>query len=790
MRHCSIIRSLTLALAAACLLGLAAPGNAQDKGRIKINSVRIGFPLSSTQSELKSGFWMPVYVDVTAGPERIPRGEVTIEAADADDVRNRYTVPLPTLEPGEQATVQTYTKPGSAGDEIMVTIRIDDRLAAVHQEVYPAMDLDHHLYVTIGPRMPSLRRALSKAAPEVKVDGEEATVVSRDSGPYHIAGLEDIRMLPKHWFGYEGVDLIVMGTADRQFLTSLLNEREGRKEALTEWIRRGGRIIISVGSTQDLLAQIEVLHAMLPVTIKGTTPQPRLRSILRWAPKQTKFENAVPKNTATGTPPPIDVTKLEARPGREIDSLLAEPDGALLVVRGAYGMGRVTLVAFDLDKPPFSNWDETGQKEVWAKLLAETAPPAPANVDRTQMQRRSFGQADDNDLATRLQMNLEDFADVPVISFGWVALFILIYILIVGPLDYFFLKKVVKRLELTWITFPTVVITISVLAYFTAYWLKGNDQRINKIDLLDVDLNTRQVYGTSWFTIFSPRIQNYTVGLESNVGAPSVAADGQPASSVVMSWMSRPETGFGGAGRPRSQSLFRRAYDYEKDATGLRGVPIQVWSTKSFTAAWNASLDAGTPIIEADLKHVAGNVDALTGTITNNLKVPIEDAVLYYGRAGAGKWFPLERLAPSIPKRVDNIQAGGGTELQAWLTAVPTGANATPSPQRRQGQVAYEPTITLMKRLLFQPPDSPNRRNNSLRHLDQYWRLGHKDEVFIFGRIPRNEGEAEPVNGGPEATTRLWLGGLPSRGEPRPPILGTMSQEAYLRILAPVKPAE
>src|SRR5205085_6149013 len=112
------------------------------------------------------------------------------------------------------------------------------------------------------------------------------------------------------------------------------------------------------------------------------------------------------------------------------------------------------------------------------------------------------------DLASQLQHNLENFPDVPVVSFGWVALFILIYIIIVGPLDYFFLKKVVKRLELTWITFPAVVIVISAVAYFAAYYLKGKDLRINKIDVVDVDLRGGNVYGNTWFTLFSPRIQN------------------------------------------------------------------------------------------------------------------------------------------------------------------------------------------------------------------------------------------------------------------------------------------
>ena len=105
---------------------------------------------------------------------------------------------------------------------------------------------------------------------------------------------------------------------------------------------------------------------------------------------------------------------------------------------------------------------------------------------------------------------------MPVISFGWVALFILIYIVIVGPLDYFLLKRVFKRLELTWITFPVLVLIVSVAAYATAYYFKGDDLRINKIDLSRDTICTapRQAYGTTWFTLFSPRIQNYTVGLE------------------------------------------------------------------------------------------------------------------------------------------------------------------------------------------------------------------------------------------------------------------------------------
>src|SRR5262249_23323969 len=159
-------------------------------------------------------------------------------------------------------------------------------------------------------------------------------------------------------------------------------------------------------------------------------------------------------------------------------------------------------VAFDLDAPPFTTWG--GQPEFWKKIQGITRTK-PAETAATTTYRPNTMEQND-ELAGALERELENFQDIPVISFGWVELFILAYIVVVGPLDYLFLKKVVKRLELTWITFPTIVVFVSAAAYFTAYSLKGNDLKINKVDLVDIDMQTSRAYGNTWFTLFSPRI--------------------------------------------------------------------------------------------------------------------------------------------------------------------------------------------------------------------------------------------------------------------------------------------
>ena len=82
------------------------------------------------------------------------------------------------------------------------------------------------------------------------------------------------------------------------------------------------------------------------------------------------------------------------------------------------------------------------------------------------------GLSEVSDVTTELQSKLDVF-DVQMVPFGWVALFIVLYIIVVGPLDYVILRFVFKRLEWTWFTFPTVVLVVSVAAYFTAYALEG-----------------------------------------------------------------------------------------------------------------------------------------------------------------------------------------------------------------------------------------------------------------------------------------------------------------------------
>jgi hypothetical protein len=109
------------------------------------------------------------------------------------------------------------------------------------------------------------------------------------------------------------------------------------------------------------------------------------------------------------------------------------------------------------------------------------------------------------------------------------------------------------------------------------------------------------------------------------------------------------------------------------------------------------------------------------------------------------------------------------------------------------------PTVGVLKNALFYDAGQRMRqqggevRRNALFHdLDESWRLdGSKEEVILFGRIPRTEDRpAEEVASSPASPSQLWLGRLPGSGQPRLPLAGKLSQEGYVRVFIPISPAQ
>src|SRR5262249_14794243 len=151
--------------------------------------------------------------------------------------------------------------------------------------------------------------------------------------------------------------------------------------------------------------------------------------VARWGGVQDKpFQRADPKTQK------IELARLDdgkVPPGNW--QVLAESDDDSgkhpLIAQARDGIAQITYMAVSLEDTSFLQWD--GKEQFRQTKVLKLAPKAPGgNNDNDAFVGR---QNNPNDITTDLLGMLDNF-DVKVIPFGYVALFIVLYILVVGPL--------------------------------------------------------------------------------------------------------------------------------------------------------------------------------------------------------------------------------------------------------------------------------------------------------------------------------------------------------------------
>jgi len=801
----------TLAAAFAFLL-FTAPAFAADK--VKITGVSVGLPTGDRPVDrddagvAKFAAWAPVYVSLEILGEVAEPAELVIEAPDTDELTTTLAIPLNLtgVAPGTKVFVPErgamgYVRPAGSSSEITVTIRTTTGtpISAPHRVRLRPRESLQYVVLALGGAPSGFE------LPKPALGG--ADVGTLRAGRIELAHINTYADLPDEWFGYEAADLVIVntGTATPEFLaggTADTPTAKRKQEALLEWVRRGGRIVISVGANAKTATQLPYLKTLLPYTIKPEAPTRMTDAFaLYWSAGYSNQANVMRGGLGTKGGPPFPMANLVPVPGKAArvvipPSARQSEEREPVAAQSAFGLGRVTVIGFDLDTAPFSEFSQ--RKEFWDWVLREGgAHRASAGGDIKPRPPGSLTEEED-EAAVAIRHHNDTFDGVAVVSFGWIAMLIALYILLIGPIEYYFLKRILGRLELTWITFPIIVLSVSALAYISADVAKGRELKVNKIDVVDVDPVSNRIYGTTWFTLFSPKIDTYSIGVTpANDWGTSFGSGQEDATEV--NWVGAPR-----GGRP---GIVQRKYtihsDRARSADGLENVPIQIWSTKAFSANWSASIvpDSHRPprLVESNLLHPSGDPTKVIGTFRHNLSVPaLTDCIAFY--AGQAYLLPGEVIVrgeavrlvldQSVPA-VQWLQTKG--QLETLLNRVQSYAERPGQKlsQKQQPQVFTGPLP--MWGVLFHEGTLKNEegtyaRNASLRRLDQSWRLSpdNLDEVIIVGRVAPQYGPAEEILTGPNAPSKLWLKGLPGSGD-RQPISGTARQETWVRMYLPVR---
>lgn len=576
--------------------------HAEEKQSPQIEALRMGFA-----GGYKLGSWVPVEVDLRGGSEPLT-GLIVVTVPDSDGVP--VSVNSPPDRPvgvtaGAITTARLYIRVGKSESSVKVEFVADGKLKAGRvfhvgseadgQSILDGLPATSRLHIQFGPAL-----GLGTLVKEP----EDASPLKSTS----IRQISNAQELPTKWYGYDGVDTVLLTTSEPEQYRPLLQSTT-RMDALYDWVKHGGRLALFCGQgAEELLGAEGALARFAPGTFDSLVP----------------LRQSLPIESFSGSEEPLShdrrislqVPKLSDVRGEILAFGGGDERNLPFVVRSRLGLGEVVFVGLDFDRPPLADWK--GRNLFLRKAL-------------DWPQQKSSGQQSESskyempaDISATLRNALDGkFAGVSTIPFFLVGALVVGYILLIGPGDYFLVSKVLKRTELTWITFPAMVISVSAGAYFLAAWLKGDQLRVNQVEIVDVVASTGQVRGTVWTHFFTPRVEQFDLTLQPEfLGEESV-----PDSQQLVSWLGLPGYAQGGMQDLSGQAtIFDRGYRFDDSLSAMVGVPVQLWSTKTLAADWQAEIDSP---LTSQLQPEGEEL--VSGQIVNSSGVMFEDAVLLYG---------------------------------------------------------------------------------------------------------------------------------------------------------------
>jgi hypothetical protein len=229
--------------------------------------------------------------------------------------------------------------------------------------------------------------------------------------------------LPEDWKGYASLEALL-------WLDASVSDVRGPNamESLRTWVSSGGHLVVA--RADRLGVESPALADLLPVRLRGSRELQTLEGF-RTLP-------------GIGPPPAGKVAVLEST---RLRGRIRLSEGDLpLVVEGAKDAGRVTFVGFDPARPPIARW--AGARPFWSWLLGLPLDPRPDSPDDDRPPRLVGSSA--------LAQSAATFPGVAAPGLTGLLVLIGLFLLAVGPLEYGVLR-VLRRLELTWVTFPATV---------------------------------------------------------------------------------------------------------------------------------------------------------------------------------------------------------------------------------------------------------------------------------------------------------------------------------------------
>lgn len=559
----------------------------------KLQNVHVGFG-----GVYRLGHWTPVQFEVI---KNVACDTIEIATIDGDG--------------GEVIYRQPFRRNGATVVETMVRIGrknafLKIRLIKEDGEVLTSLDLT-------AVELNELAKPIASTTGIDLIVGERQIATSvltkemtDDGGSVAVYGARDIDWLPTNPSSYDGVSRIIMTTRDDEILESLTPDQ---LNSIDQWMRNGGSLVASAGKNGDkLFGENGAFAKSTSVRVSGTTELQNTADLEHFATPASQL--------VTEDDSPLLISRCTAGDGLVVLDANEFP----LIVKEAVGFGHITVFGFDIDDPLLKKWDGTARLFLKSQFIDESQTKDEGPDGSTSVSHDGF-----EDLTGQLRLALDKFSDVQFLDFAMIAVLIAFYILLIGPGDYFLLRKWLGKMHYTWVTFPLITILFCGAAWLIAYSTKPTKFIVNQLDIIDVDLADNRVRASSWAHVYTP--ESTTVDI--TIDRTDFPAD---MGNRSISWQGLPGNGLGGMqngqsiGRINSTYVQDIRYEGESRRVDIDGVTANVAATRSLFGQWSGKLN--TPF-RSDLKNdqrrsLAGS---LQGTFVNSFDVPLSQCVIFFG---------------------------------------------------------------------------------------------------------------------------------------------------------------
>jgi hypothetical protein len=660
-------------LCLAIVLLWTSPAAAQVQGRIRrVGIFEGGAPLA------RPGKWCFVEVELRNGDTKPLDGELHVEQLDRDGDVVMSVEPVALVPEGPWRPYEVYFVPNQSENNNAIRVTLFDAdgrlirlLADTGEEVgalicptFTALSAEELLILdlTTPSKLPHVAALDTR---QQRNEGDHTNLrVIRGLSP---------KELPRRWQGLEAVDAMVWDDADPSALS------QQQVDALTDWVRHGGRLLITAGRNWQMLASSS-LAPVLPVTITGADNQREALEFLDIL-KNDIYEGLLARDYNRRPILRCRMTKTSNAIG-----IPSECPNEQIAYRNLLGRGTLTFVGASLrqllpppapppappesaaEDAPASNTDRTEFEAVCERVIGWTFLGLPKVIEEG---RTAYLTAEPVNLFDLVRQTI-GFQTLSAAFLVFAIIFAIVYVMIATAGSYWYLKRRAWQHH-CWTAFAIVSLAGIVVGTGMVWTLRGVSTKVWETTVIDAKAGEDYGYATCLFGVKTP--DHTRLDLRLPAGGANAPGAGRFGALRVM---------------PRSTSydvvesryVAPDAFRSVRAGAMLEGVPVRA-TLKEFEGAWDGPL-AGTLeakfIIHEGEEGRIGDGSYILNRLNVNLngcRILIDAAEI----AGGGPTNTTLCLAlGSLPASGPGSELNGEALRQRLYFLAGEGADAEPTP--------------------------------------------------------------------------------------------------------------